>query len=474
MGLDRHDPDASLAAIILAAGKGTRMRSDLPKVLHPIGARPMLHHVMGLAAGLAGGPRIVVVGAGAEAVSEAARAFDPAAALVVQEPQLGTGHAVQGAFEALGDFAGHVVVLYADTPLIPAGTLAELYAAARQHGAGVAVLGFEEPLPHAYGRLIVSRDEAGRQAGGERGAVLPLERIVEAKDCSPEEAAVELSNSGVMLFEAGFARAALPKLTNDNAKGEYYLTDLVALARAEGLGAVAIKTDADDVRGVNSRADLAVVEGIFQARRRSAALEGGVTLEDPQSTYFSADTDLGRDVTVGPHVYFGPGVRVGDGVRVRPFCHLEGVTVGRGSTVGPFARLRPGADLGEGVHVGNFVEIKNAVLGAGAKVNHLTYIGDADVGPRTNIGAGTITCNYDGFLKHRTMIGPDVFVGSNTALVAPVALGEGANIGAGSTITKDVPAGALSVTRAEQKTLAGWAKRFRARKQAEKDAKKKG
>ncbi|RIK95450.1 MAG: bifunctional UDP-N-acetylglucosamine diphosphorylase/glucosamine-1-phosphate N-acetyltransferase GlmU [Proteobacteria bacterium] len=445
---------APIAAIILAAGKGTRMKSSRHKVLHPVGGRPMVEHVMATLDTLNPARRVVVVGSERDQVEAQ---IGDRATFVVQEPQHGTGHAVQQAAPALADFAGDAAVLYGDVPLITADTLRRMIDA-RTH-ADLVVLGFRAADPAAYGRLKLSAD------GG-------LEAIVEFKDASPEERRINLCNSGIMVLSAKLLFDLLAHVKNDNAKGEYYLTDIVGLARARGLKAAVVETDESEVIGVNSRAELAQAEAIFQARARAAAMADGATLIAPETVYFSFDTKLGRDVVVEPNVVFGPGVSVGDNVVIHAFCHLEGASIAEGASVGPFARLRPGAELRKKAKVGNFVEVKKAVLEEGAKVNHLTYIGDARVGAGANVGAGTITCNYDGFFKYKTDIGAGAFIGSNTALVAPVTIGEGAIVGAGSTITKDVEADALVVTRSEQREIKDWAAKFRARSKAKKDGKK--
>lgn len=445
---------APIAAIILAAGKGTRMKSSRHKVLHPVGGRPMVEHVMATLDTLNPARRVVVVGSERDQVEAQ---IGDRATFVVQEPQHGTGHAVQQAAPALADFAGDAAVLYGDVPLITADTLRRMIDA-RTH-ADLVVLGFRAADPAAYGRLKLSAD------GG-------LEAIVEFKDASPEERRINLCNSGIMVLSAKLLFDLLAHVKNDNAKGEYYLTDIVGLARARGLKAAVVETDESEVIGVNSRAELAQAEAIFQARARAAAMADGATLIAPETVYFSFDTKLGRDVVVEPNVVFGPGVSVGDNVVIHAFCHLEGASIADGASVGPFARLRPGAELRKKAKVGNFVEVKKAVLEEGAKVNHLTYIGDARVGAGANVGAGTITCNYDGFFKYKTDIGAGAFIGSNTALVAPVTIGEGAIVGAGSTITKDVEADALVVTRSEQREIKDWAAKFRARSKAKKDGKK--
>lgn len=439
----------ALASIVLAAGHGTRMRSSLPKVLHEVARRPMLHHVMALAAGLGASRQAVVIGSQAPEVGAAAKSFDADVHIAVQDPPQGTGDAVRVAMPALEGFDGAVIVLYADTPLVTPETVGELLAEI-EGGAALAVLGFEPEHPGAYGRLI-------RNAAGD------LDRIVEAKDASPEELSVGLCNSGVMAMTAEVLRAHLPNITNENAKGEYYLTDLAGLVTAAGARAAIVTGSADEVYGVNNREELSFAEGIYQQRRRTAAMLSGVTLHDPQSVYFSHDTEIGPDAIIAPHVVFGPGVQVEGGARVEAFCHLEGCMVAAGAVVGPFARLRPGADVGQDARIGNFVEIKKTTLGPGAKVSHLTYLGDAIVGADANIGAGTITCNYDGFGKFLTEIGSGAFIGSNSALVAPVRVGEGAYVGSGSVITKDVAADSLAVARGRQVEKPGWASSFRAR-----------
>ena len=434
------------ALVILAAGSGTRMRSALPKPLHAVGGLPLIGHVLAAGATLAPERLVLVVGEGGAQVAAAARALAPEALVVEQPVRQGTGDAVRCALPALEGFAGRVIVLYADTPFLQPETLAAL---AASPGA-VSVLGFEAAVPGGYGRLIRDAD------GG-------LARIVEAADATEAERAVTLCNAGVMAFDLAPARGWLSELSNDNAKGEYYLTDLVGLACADGQPCAVVQCAETETLGVNSRAELAQAEAVFQSRARAAAMAGGTTLTAPETVFFSHDTQLGRDVTVAPNVVFGPGVTVEDGVEIGAFCHLEGCTLRSGAAVGPFARLRPGAVLEGGARVGNFVEIKNAVLGAGAKANHLAYVGDATVGAGANLGAGTITCNYDGFAKHRTEIGAGAFIGSNSALVAPVRVGDGAYVGSGSVVTMDVEADALAVGRARQVNKPGLAAKLRAR-----------
>lgn len=434
-----------VAAIILAAGQGTRMNSDLPKVLHPLASAPLLAHALATARGLEPERTILVVGHGGDEVAETARGIDPEIRIVRQMEQLGTAHAVRQAEPELDGFDGDVIVLYADTPLVRAESLTSMLDA-RAEGAAVVVLGFEAATPGGYGRLVV-RDGS-------------LERIVEAKDTTPDERAIRLCNSGLMAADAATLLSLLAEVGNDNAKGEYYLTDVVALARARGLSAAAITCDEAETLGVNSRTDLAAAEAAFQARARVEALENGTTLTDPGTVWFALDTAIGRDVTIGPNVFFGPEVSIESGATIHAFCHLEGCHVSAGARIGPFARLRPGAEIAENAHIGNFVEIKNAIVEQGAKANHLTYVGDARVGVGANLGAGTITCNYDGVFKHRTEIGRGAFIGSNSALVAPVRIGDGALVGAGSVITRDVPDEALAVTRAKQDTRPGFGKRI--------------
>ncbi len=445
----------SVSLIILAAGMGTRMNSDRPKVLHRVAAAPLLHHA--LAAGRALDPARVVVVAGheAEAVAKSARAFDETAEVVVQEPQLGTAHAVAQAAPLLAEVPGEAIVLYGDTPFIRPETLQAMLEARARHA--VVVLGFQARDPGRYGRLI---------AEGEA-----LHRIVEWKDATEAERAIPLCNSGVVCAEARVLFDLVARVGNANAAGEYYLTDIVELARSAGLSAGVVTCDEAETLGINTRAQLASAEAAFQARARAEALENGVTLTAPDTVFFALDTFIGRDAIIGPNVIFGPGVTIESGAEIKGFCHLEGCHVSRGADVGPFARLRPGAELAEDVHVGNFVEIKNAILEEGVKVGHLSYLGDAEVGEFTNIGAGTVTCNYDGVMKHRTRIGKRAFIGSDTMLVAPVTVGDDALTGSGSVITEDVPDGALALGRAGQVTKPGLALRLMERLRAIKAAK---
>lgn len=432
------------ALIILGAGMGTRMNSELPKVLHPIGGAPMLVHAMRAGAALSPEKTVIVAGHGAEAVSRAALAYDPEAQTVLQAEQLGTAHAVAQASDALTDFDGDAIVLYGDTPFISAETLEAMAEARTSHD--IIVLGFEAADAGRYGRLVTQGDV--------------LERIVEFKDATDEERSIKLCNSGVIAAKSSTLFDLIEAVENDNASGEYYLTDIIGIARAKGLSATVVRCDEAETLGINSRAELIAAEADFQARARAAAIEDGVTLLAPETVFFAFDTYLGRDAIIEQNVVFGPNVTVESGATIRAFSHLEGCHVSRGATVGPYARLRPGAELQENVHVGNFVEIKNAILAEGAKANHLTYIGDADIGARTNIGAGTITCNYDGVFKHRTTIGADAFIGSNTMLVAPVTVGDQAMTATGTVVTKNIPNGDLAVGRARQENKMGLAVRM--------------
>ncbi|WBY16207.1 bifunctional UDP-N-acetylglucosamine diphosphorylase/glucosamine-1-phosphate N-acetyltransferase GlmU [Erythrobacteraceae bacterium WH01K] len=434
------------AAVILAAGKGTRMKSDLHKVLHPIAGRSMLHHLMASVDTLSPARKLVVVGAGREQL-EAALGDD--AQTCLQEPQHGTGHAVQQAREALSGFTGAVLVMYGDVPFVRPETMQAMLDRLEEGDAPAAVvLGFEPEDAGAYGRVLT--DDEGR-----------ISKMVEYKDASEEERGCTLCNSGLMAAKADDLFALLDRVGNDNAQGEYYLPDIVNIALADGRTCAAVTTDSpDEVQGINSRAELARAEAQWQDVRREDAMADGVTLKAPETVFFSYDTRLGRDVVVEPNVVFGPGVRIADKCTVRAFSHLEGATLGEGCEVGPYARLRPGAVLEKGAKVGNFVEMKKAVLGEGAKANHLTYLGDATVGAGANIGAGTITCNYDGYFKYQTKIGERAFIGSNSALVAPVSIGADAIVAAGSTVTRDVDDGELRMERAEQAVKPGWADRF--------------
>lgn len=446
-----------VSLIVLAAGMGTRMNSDLPKVLHHVAAAPLLHHALTAGRSLDPARIVVVAGHGADAVTKAALEFDEAAEVVVQEPQLGTAHAVATAAPLLADVAGDAIVLYGDTPFIRPETLQAMLDARATHA--VVILGFQARDPGRYGRLIVAGET--------------LEKIVEYKDATDAERAVTLCNSGVICADAKTLFKLVAQVGNANAAGEYYLTDIVELARAAGLSAGVVICDESETLGVNTREQLAQAEAAFQTRARADALENGVTLTAPETVFFALDTYIGRDTTIAPNVFFGPRVTVESGAEIKSFCHLEGCHISRGAVVGPFARLRPGAELAEDVHVGNFVEIKNAILDEGVKVGHLTYLGDAHVGEFTNIGAGTITCNYDGVMKHRTVIGKRAFIGSDTMLVAPVKVGDGALTASGSVITQDVPAEALAISRAAQENKAGLATKLFDRLKAIKAAKNK-
>jgi len=432
------------ALVILAAGKGTRMNSDLPKVLHPIGQAPMLAHAMQSGAALNPERTVIVAGHGADAVAAAVAEIDETAQVVIQQEQLGTAHAVDQARDALQGFDGDVVVLYGDTPFIRPETLERMVAARQAHD--LVILGFEAADPARYGRLVMHGDR--------------LERIVEFKDANDEERAITFCNSGILAGNAATLFDLIAQVENDNASEEYYLTDVVELARARDLSVTAIACSEEETLGINSRADLAAAEAVFQSRARADLLEDGVTLTAPETVHLAFDTVIGRDTLIEPNVVFGPGVTVETGSTIRAFSHLEGCHVSRGAVVGPYARLRPGAELAEDVRIGNFVEIKNAEIAEGAKVNHLSYIGDARVGAASNIGAGTITCNYDGVMKHRTEIGKRAFIGSNTMLVAPVAVGDGAMTASGSVITRDVEPDALAIARASQENKPGRARKL--------------
>ncbi|MEO6152794.1 MAG: bifunctional UDP-N-acetylglucosamine diphosphorylase/glucosamine-1-phosphate N-acetyltransferase GlmU [Croceibacterium sp.] len=448
---------APVAAIVLAAGKGTRMRSDTHKVLHPIAGRPMIDHLLASLAALAPERTVVVVGQGREQLETHLGA---GAMLAVQDPQHGTAHAVLQARAALMGFSGDVVVLYADVPFVTAFTLQAMLDRLHEADApAVVVLGFEPPETRQYGRVIAH--------GGK------IAWMVEHKDASDDQRQVGLCNSGLLAARAEDLFALLEQVGNDNAQGEFYLPDIVNIAITEGRTCAVISTaDHDEVAGINSRAELAEAEERWQRVRRRRAMDEGASLVAPETVYFSWDTRLGRDVVVEPNVVFGPGVEVADAGTIHAFCHLEGARVAAGASVGPFARLRPGTVLEEGAKVGNFVEIKNAVLGAGAKASHLTYLGDATVGAGANIGAGTITCNYDGYFKHRTTIGPRAFIGSNSSLIAPLSIGADAIVGAGSAVSRDVAEGELRMVRADQLVKPGWADRFHdAMKRKKDDAK---
>jgi bifunctional UDP-N-acetylglucosamine pyrophosphorylase/glucosamine-1-phosphate N-acetyltransferase len=446
-----HANPRPLAAIILAAGQGTRMKSARHKVLHPIAGKAMLLHLLDSLQSLAPARMVVVVGSAREQVETAVAARNVSVA--VQSPQLGTGHAVLQAKDALSDFDGDILVLFGDAPLVTAATMRRLQAALGSDVAAV-VLGFRPDDAGAYGRVIAT-------AG-------VITKMVEYKDATPAERAETLCNSGLMLVRAADLWPLLARVGNANAAGEYYLPDIIGLLIGDGRTARVIETDPDEVAGVNSRAELAALEARWQARRRIAAMADGVTLIDPGSVFFAHDTAVARDVTIEPFVVFGPGVSIASGTTIRAHSHIEGAVIGEDCDIGPFARLRPGTVLATGVKIGNFVETKKAAFAAGAKANHLSYIGDASIGAKANIGAGTITCNYDGYFKYKTVIGAGAFIGSNSALVAPVNIGDGAIVAAGSTITADVGANALALVRPEQQHKPGWAAAFRARQLAKK------
>ncbi|HLT79161.1 MAG TPA: bifunctional UDP-N-acetylglucosamine diphosphorylase/glucosamine-1-phosphate N-acetyltransferase GlmU [Ferrovibrio sp.] len=434
-----------VAVVVLAAGQGTRMKSRLPKVLHPVAGLPMLRHVLNAAAAL--GPEHVVVVIGRDQ-EDVARAAAPAIT-AIQDPPRGTGHAVMAAMPALQDFSGDVIVIFGDTPLLTPELLTRLLAARRADGNPAAVIvGFTPEDPAAYGRLITAD-----------GA---LKRIVEFRNASAEERAVRLCNAGLMAIDGARLPALLEKLSAENAQGEYLLTDIVEHANARGWTCRVVEADPVEVMGINNRAELAVAEAAMQRRLRERALLAGVTMVAPETVFLQADTVFGRDVVIEPFVIFGSGVTVGDNVTILGHSHIVGARIEAGATVGPYARLRPGAEIGPEAHIGNFVEVKKSRIEAGAKVNHLTYIGDARVGAKANVGAGTITCNYDGFGKYHTDIGAGAFIGSNSALVAPVKIGDGAMVAAGSVVTKDVEADALAIARGRQESVAGYAARFRA------------
>jgi bifunctional UDP-N-acetylglucosamine pyrophosphorylase/glucosamine-1-phosphate N-acetyltransferase len=437
----------SCLVVILAAGEGTRMRTSVPKVLHPVAGRTLLAHVLNAVPD--GASAAVVIGPDHEPLAKEIKRVKPSAQVFVQKERLGTAHAALMAREALARGADDVMVVFGDTPLITKETLERLRAPLAE-GAGVVVLGFRAADPTGYGRLVMKGDE--------------LLSIVEHRDASADQLKIDLCNGGVMALAGKSALAILDKIGNANAKGEYYLTDAVTVARQMGLRAVVRETTEDEVRGINTKAQLAEAEGVMQQKLRQAAMDAGVTMIAPETVFLAADTSFGKDVTIEPFVVFGPGVSVGDGTVIHSFSHITQAKIGKGVSVGPYARLRPGADLRDGARVGNFVEVKEAVIHEGAKVNHLTYIGDASVGAAANIGAGTITCNYDGFDKHRTEIGAGAFVGSNSSLVAPVKIGVGAYIGSGSVVTRNVPDGALMVERSQPVVKEGWVEKFRALK----------
>jgi bifunctional UDP-N-acetylglucosamine pyrophosphorylase/glucosamine-1-phosphate N-acetyltransferase len=447
-----------IAAIVLAAGHGTRMNSTRPKVLHPLAGQPMLRHILRTLENVGVDHICVVIGPGMESVATVAAPH----ATAVQHDRLGTAHAALAAKSEIPNDINDLLILNGDNPLIPQACIESLLAVRRSDDApAVAVLGFRAVEPAAYGRLLT--DSHGR-----------LERIVEAKDATPSELETDLCNAGMMALDGATAFEMLAQIDNDNAAGEYYLPDVVAVARGNDRVCAVVEGIEQDLMGINSRAELAEAEAVLQDRLRELALSAGVTMIDPASVFLSIDTVLGRDTLIEPNVFFGPGVTVEEGVTIKAFSHIEGAVIGAGASIGPFARLRPGAQLAADVKIGNFVEIKNANLSSGAKVSHLSYIGDADVGADANIGAGTITCNYDGVFKWRTSIGAGAFIGSNTALVAPVNIGAGAIVGAGSTVASNVDADALAVTRAPLRTVKDWAKKTFARKKALKEKGEKG
>ena len=443
----------TILTIVLAAGEGTRMRASLPKVLHAVAGRSLLAHVLGAAPQGAATSLAVVVGPNHQAVANEAQRVRPDAAIFTQTERLGTAHAVLAAKAAIAPGFDDLLIAFGDTPLISADTFERLRAPLKA-GAGLAVLGFHAADPTGYGRLVVDNGH--------------LTAIREQADASESERKITLCNAGVMAFDGRVALKVLESIGNANSKGEFYLTDAVAIVRELGRDAVVIETGEDEVRGINTKAQLAEAEQVMQSRLRRAALDAGVTMIAPETVFLAPDTTFGKDVTVEPYVIFGPGVSVGDGAVIHAFSHIVQATIGKNTSVGPYARLRPGTSLGDGARIGNFVETKAAILEAGVKVNHLTYIGDTHIGANANIGAGTITCNYDGFNKHKTQIGEGAFVGSNSSLVAPVKIGKGAYIGSGSVIARDVPDDALAVERSQQTLREGWAKRFRDMKAAAK------
>lgn len=444
-----------LLSIILAAGEGTRMKSSIPKVLHPVGGLPVVSHVLRTAKA-AGSSIAVVVGPGHGAVEEAVTRFEASAHISTQVERKGTGHAVQQARAAFEAAQGHVLVLYADTPLVTADTIAQIIE--RLDGdADMVVVGFRPDNPTGYGRLLTRN-----------GRVVAIR---EHKDASEEERKIGLCNSGIIGFRGEVLRSVIDRIGNQNAKGEYYLTDAVELAAADARRIDFIEADASELVGVDNRVKLAEAEATFQEFKRVEAMEAGVTLRDPKSTWFSWDTEIGRDVTIFPNVVFGPGVKIADNVEIRAFCDIEDAVIGEGATIGPFARIRGGAELGPDVHLGNFVEVKKSKIGAGTKAGHLSYLGDAEIGAKTNIGAGTITCNYDGVNKDKTVIGDNAFIGSHASLVAPVTIGNGAYTASGSVITQDVPDDALAFGRARQENKLGYAPKLRELALAKKAAK---
>src|ERR1700761_4502022 len=436
----------SSLTVVLAAGEGTRMRSTIPKVLHPVAGQSLLAHVLGAAPNGPEASLAVVVGPDHAAVAKEAKRVRPDATAFIQRERLGTAHALLAAREAIARGADDLLVAFGDTPLISAQTFARMRAPLKD-GAAVTVLGFRAADPTGYGRLLMQ---------GNR-----LTAIREQADASPEERKVTLCNAGVMALDGRNALKILDKIGNANSKGEYYLVDAVTIANDMGLEAVVIETSEDEVRGINTKAQLAEAEAVMQARLRKAAMDAGVPLVAPETVFLAADTTFGKDVTIEPFVVIGPGVSIADGAVIHSFTHIVQATIGKNASVGPYARLRPGTSLGDGARIGNFVETKAAILEPGVKVNHLSYIGDAEVGANANIGAGTITCNYDGFGKHKTEIGAGAFVGTNSSLVAPVKIGDRAYVGSGSVITRDVPDDAMAVERSPQSVREGGAARYR-------------
>ncbi|EGF90205.1 UDP-N-acetylglucosamine diphosphorylase/glucosamine-1-phosphate N-acetyltransferase [Asticcacaulis biprosthecium C19] len=452
----QKSPPTGRAAVILAAGQGTRMKSPVPKVLHKIGGRTMLDRAIDAAFEVGCERVIVVVGGHSPSVRATAEKRVGAANIVVQDPPQGTGHAVNVARDALKDFDGTVIVTYGDSPLMAAKVLEPVFTLAA--AADIAVLGFVAHDPGAYGRLVLDGDR--------------LDEIVEAREASKEQFAIRACNSGVLACDRELLFSLLSDVKNENSKGEYYLTDIVGLARGRGLQPWVTMAQEHEVLGANSQAELAVIEKVWQDGVRRGFMDNGVHMPAPETVFFSWDTQVEAGVVIEPNVVFGDGVHVALGAVIRAFSHLEGCKVGEGALIGPYARLRPGADIGKDAHIGNFVEVKNVTVGEGAKANHLSYLGDGSVGAGANIGAGTIFCNYDGFFKHRTVVGERAFIGSNSSLVAPVTIGHGAITGSGSVITQDVPPDALALTRAPQVAKESWAAVFRERKLAEKAAKR--
>lgn len=444
-----------LLSIILAAGEGTRMKSAMPKVLHPVGGLPVVGHVLRTALSVKS-TTTVVVGPNHSNVEAAVAGIQPGIAIARQMERLGTAHAVRQAVDSYAQASGNVLVLYADTPLVTAKTIGEI-TARLDAGSDMVVVGFLPGDPTGYGRLLTDGDK--------------LRAIREHKDATEDERKVGLCNSGIIGFRADTLRAVIDRIGNSNAKGEYYLTDAVELASGDGANISYIVADADELIGVDDRTKLAQAEATFQELRRNDFMRAGVTLKDPSSVWFSYDTEIGRDVTIFPNVVFGPGVKIADNVEIRAFCDIEDAVIGEGASIGPFARIRGGAELGPDVHLGNFVEVKKSRIGAGTKAGHLSYLGDAEIGTKTNIGAGTITCNYDGVNKDKTVIGDNVFIGSNASLVAPVTIGNGAYTASGSVITKDVPADAVAFGRARQENKPGYAPKLREKALAKKASK---